>query len=119
MLQKTWLNWNDKWRTLTFSEYSSHFGIVFNMRLYRKWWLRVCILFLSVHTLTLNAKGATHWRFENGRLNEIVGEQDIILEKDPLFRMLIDARCPTTKPDKHTLSFSDSYLNEKITASST
>ncbi|XP_047138913.1 uncharacterized protein LOC105848042 [Hydra vulgaris] len=80
-------------------------------------WLVVWVVYLKVVTFTVNVKGATHWRLEDGRLNEIVGEQNVTLEKDPIFKMLVDAWSPASKLNKN--SFSEFSSNEKTTTSST
>ena len=36
----------------------------------------------------LNTRSARHWRFENGEINPIYGEEEIILLKDPFFKIL-------------------------------
>ena len=36
----------------------------------------------------LNTRCARHWRFENGEVNPIYGEEEIIQLKDPFFKIL-------------------------------
>jgi len=48
----------------------------------------ITIGLVNIGFWTSNSKGATHWRFENGELNAVFGEEESIFKNDPIFNIL-------------------------------
>ena len=61
------------------------------------------ISYLAFYLLTTvgywssNSKCATHWRFEGGEVIAVFGEEESIMNKDPLFRILTDHKPSSTQ----------------------